>query len=97
MIWGDTIARQATQEVLQDAIEADPSLKDLSEEELAKKAGRIFPSAERPDFKVYGFIMLLWFGGEEGRSIAAKGAVELATEPRTMNSRPIDRVLGAPR
>lgn len=76
----DSLARQATREVLADAIEANPSLKELSEEELAKKAGRIFLSADRPDFKAYGFIMLLWFGGEEGRSIAAQGAAELETE-----------------
>lgn len=76
----DSLARQATREVLADAVEADPSLKHLSEEELAKKAGRIFLSAERPDFKAYGFIMLLWFGGEEGRGIAAQGAADLETE-----------------
>lgn len=76
----DSLARQATREVLADAIEANPSLKQLSGEELAKNAGRIFLSAERPDFKAYCFIMLLWFGGEEGRGIAAEGAAALETE-----------------
>lgn len=76
----DVIVQQATTDVLADAVKKNPSLKELDEGELAKVAGKTFLGAERPDFKAYGFMMLLWYGGDEGRSIAAQGAADLQTE-----------------
>jgi len=74
------IVKSATTGVLKDAVEAKPELKQLSDEELVLKAGRIFLAAERPDFKAYGYMMLLWFGGKTGRELVVNIAPKLNTE-----------------
>ncbi len=76
----NAIVQQATRDVLSDALKTNPALKKLSSEQLAKVAGEKFLSADRPDFKAYGFMMLLWYGGKEGRDLVANASEKLATE-----------------
>ena len=76
----DTIVETATRDVLRDAVEANPELKELDGNELASGAGRIFLTADRPDFKAYGYMMLLWYGGKDGRDLVAQAGPELQTE-----------------
>lgn len=74
------IVKSATTGVLKDAVEAKPELRQLTDEELVLKAGRIFLAAERPDFKAYGYMMLLWYGGKTGRELVVNIAPKLDTE-----------------
>ncbi|MGE3987454.1 hypothetical protein [Pseudorhodoplanes sp.] len=76
----DGIVRQATSDVLSDAAKARPSMKELGSEQLARLAGKQFLGADRADFKAYGYMMLLWYGGKEGRDIAASHSASLSTE-----------------
>jgi hypothetical protein len=76
----NAIVQQATRDVLSEALKTNPALKTLSSEELAKVAGKTFLGADRPDFKAYGYMMLLWYGGKEGRDMVANASGTLATE-----------------
>lgn len=74
------IVKSATASVLKDAVDQIPELQTLSDEALVLKAGPIFLRAERPDFKAYGYMMLLWYGGETGRALVVDIAPKLTTE-----------------
>jgi hypothetical protein len=76
----DAIVQQTTRDVLSDALKSNPDLKKLSSEQLAKVGGKTFLAADRPDFKAYGFMMLLWYGGKEGRDMVANASEKLTTE-----------------
>ena len=76
----NAIVKQATTDVLRDAVNDSPALQKLSDEELVLKAGKIFLGAERPDFKAYGYMMLLWYGGKTGRDLVTEIGPKLATE-----------------
>lgn len=76
----DAIVQQTTRDVLSDALKSNPDLKKLSSEQLAKVAGKTFLTADRPDFKAYGYMMLLWYGGKEGRDMVANASEKLDTE-----------------
>jgi hypothetical protein len=69
-----------TRDVLSDAVKTNPKLKDMDGNELASEAGKIFLTAERPNFKAYGYMMLLWYGGAEGRDLVTKVGSGLETE-----------------
>ncbi|CFX47358.1 exported protein of unknown function [Candidatus Filomicrobium marinum] len=69
-----------TRDILQQVVEENPSLKSLSESDLVKKAGKQFLTAERPDFQAHGYMMLLWFAGEEGRTLVKDIGPKLTTE-----------------
>jgi hypothetical protein len=61
-------------------VEANPNLKKLEGNDLATTAGKLFLTAERPDFKAYGYMMLLWYGGKGGRALVAEAGSQLQTE-----------------
>ena len=76
----NAIVENAAKDVLGEAVKSNPDLQKLSGHALAMAAGRQFLTAERPDFKAYGYMLLLWYGGEEGRDLVAKVGPELTTE-----------------
>lgn len=78
--FANEIVQRATTGVLKDAVEENPELKKLTDEQLVLTAGPIFLKAERPDFKSYGYMMLLWYGGQKGRDLVAQMAPKLETE-----------------
>ena len=74
------IVQTATRDVLKDAVANSPALQNLSEKELVLTAGQQFLTAERADFKAYGYMMLLWYGGQEGRELVKNIGPKLDTE-----------------
>jgi hypothetical protein len=74
------IVQTATRDVLKDAVANSPELQKLSEQELVLTAGKTFLTAERPDFKAYGYMMLLWYGGKQGQELFTNVAPTLDTE-----------------
>ena len=74
------IVHTATSDVLKDAVSKSPTLQKLSDEELVLAAGKTFLTAERPDFKAYGYMMLLWYGGQPGRDMVANIGPKLESE-----------------
>jgi hypothetical protein len=76
----DSIVDTATRDVLTTAVKENPQLKKLEGNDLASAAGKLFLTAERPDFKAYGYMMLLWYGGKDGRDLVSEVGAQLQTE-----------------
>lgn len=76
----DGIVKTTTTDLLQQAIADHPELAELEEKELVLRSGQTLLSAPRGDFKAYGWMMLLWYGGEEGRNLVVESGPKLETE-----------------
>lgn len=74
------IVTGTTRDILEKVVDENPDLKSLGESELVKVAGTKLLTAERADFQAYGYMMLLWFGGKEGRAQVTEVAPTLKTE-----------------
>lgn len=73
------VVKDAVEDILKQVLSDHPNLKDLSQEELVATAGDKLLAAERPDFKAYGYMMLLWYGDEAARQTVADSAAALQT------------------
>lgn len=76
---GAGVVKDAVEDILKQVLNDHPNLKDLSQEELVATAGDKLLAAERPDFKAYGYMMLLWYGDEAARQTVADSAATLQT------------------
>lgn len=75
----NAIVKNSVEDILRPVVQKNPGLKKLSQKALVHKAGQMLMTAPNPSFKSYGFMMLLWYGGKEGRGLAAKGAPHFKT------------------
>jgi hypothetical protein len=76
----DGIVKSTTTDLLTSVIKERPELAELSEEELVLQSGKTLLSAPSGDMKAYGWMMLLWYGGEDGRNMVAESGPTLETE-----------------
>ncbi|ODA66290.1 hypothetical protein A7A08_02937 [Methyloligella halotolerans] len=76
----DQLVKSNTTDLLNSVIEEKPELADISEEQLVIQSGQILLGSPRGDLKAHGWMMLLWYGGEEGRNMVAESGPTLETE-----------------
>jgi len=76
----DAIVKTNTTDLLTSVINENPGLAELSEKELVLASGKTLLSAPTGDLKAHGWMMLLWYGGEEGRNLVAESGPTLETE-----------------
>ncbi|MFD0986036.1 hypothetical protein [Methyloligella solikamskensis] len=76
----DAIVKSTTTDLLRQAIADKPELAELEEKELVLRSGQTLLTAPRGDIKAYGWMMLLWYGGPEGRNIVVESGPTLETE-----------------
>lgn len=76
----DAIVKGATTDIMKKVVKDNPDIAALGGKELAIRSGKRLLSAPRGSFKAYGWMMLLWYGGKEGRALVAQSGPKLETE-----------------
>ncbi len=80
-----TVAHRAVSEavegILADVLKSNPELKAMDRQALLKTAADKLMTADRPDFKAYGYMIRLFYDGDEAaRKQVAEAAAALKTE-----------------